>query len=81
MAQNQTMNDEGFVDKRLAATPGGVTAGNLWAGTFTTNTKDITAMRARLTAISASYTTAQLDKMTYNDMLYAIRLSDEAASI
>lgn len=44
--------------------------------------KDITAMRARLTAINAGYyTSARLDKLTKNDMLMAIRLNDDLAGI
>jgi hypothetical protein len=39
-------------------------------------------MRDRLTAISATtYSAAELDKMTYNDMVYAIRVNDYAGSI
>ena len=45
------------------------------------NNKDITARKARLTAISALYTADRLDKMTANDMLYAIRLNDDAAGV
>jgi len=81
MAQNQTYNKEGWVDKRLAAVPGGVQTSNPWSGGTSTNTKDITAMRTRLAAISATYTATYLDKMTYNDMLWAIRQNDEAAGI
>lgn len=40
------------------------------------------AMRDRLTAISATtYSAAELDKMTYNDMVYAIRVNDYPGSI
>lgn len=45
------------------------------------NTSDITRMRARLTAIHASYTPARLDDLTVNDMIYAIRLNDAQSSI
>ncbi len=39
-------------------------------------------MRARLTAISGTtYTAAVLDQMTFNDMLYAIRLNDSPGTI
>lgn len=42
----------------------------------------ITSLRARLTAISAtSYTTARLDAMSVNDMIYAVRLADQPTSI
>lgn len=47
-------------------------------GSFTltehSNMSTITAMRARLTALSANYTAARLDAMTTNDMEYAIRV-------
>jgi hypothetical protein len=46
------------------------------------NYTDIADMRARLTAISGTiYTAARLDQMTQNDMVYAIRLNDDAAGI
>lgn len=40
------------------------------------------SLRARLTAISAStYSTANLNLMTINDMVYALRMNDDAAGI
>ena len=46
------------------------------------NLKDVASMRARLTALDANYTAARLDKMTINDMVYAIRVkSADAAGI
>lgn len=43
-----------------------------------TNTEDIQSMRARLTAISATaYSSANLDAMTLNDMIYALRTADD----
>ncbi len=46
------------------------------------NDNDIASMRARLTAISATtYPVATLNTMTYNDMMYAIRLNDSASTI
>lgn len=82
MAQNQTGNEWGVVDKRQAANPGGSYAANAHSSTSSTNAKDVTALRTRLAAISATtYTAAVLDKMTYNDMLYAVRVNDEAAGI
>lgn len=46
------------------------------------NFASIDAMRRRLTAISATtYSAAELDKMTYNDMVYAIRVNDMPGSI
>lgn len=42
----------------------------------------IDAMRVRLQAISATtYSDAELDKMTVNDMIYAIRVNDQPGSI
>lgn len=42
----------------------------------------IDEMRARLKVIAATtYTDAELDKMTYNDMIYALRVNDAAGSI
>ena len=78
MANATIENRLGYVDKRytqgLAAMPA--------AATFATNTFDVAAARTRLAAISSTtYTTSVLDKMTLNDMIYAIRLSDEATSI
>lgn len=66
------------IDKRRAA--GGTVAPST-ALVATGNGKDITAMRARLTAINAAtYTTDALNHMTHNDMRYAIVLNDDAAS-
>jgi hypothetical protein len=56
----------------------GVNAGFNGNGVFTS----IDSMRARLTAISATtYSAAELDKMSYNDMVYAIRANDYPGSI
>lgn len=42
----------------------------------------ITALRTRLDAIdSGYYTPAMLDTMTYNDMIYAVRLNDSPGTI
>lgn len=46
------------------------------------NYASITAMRARLTAISGTtYSSANLDVMSVNDMIYALRVNDDATSI
>ena len=46
------------------------------------NYAGIAAMRTRLAAINGAYfTAAMLDTMTVNDMAYAMRLNDDAASI
>lgn len=42
----------------------------------------IESMRARLTAINSSYyTAARLNEMTYNDLLYAIRVNDAVGTL
>jgi hypothetical protein len=47
-----------------------------------TDYASITALRARLGTIdSGFYTSAKLDTMTYNDMLYAVRVNDSPDSI
>lgn len=43
---------------------------------------DIQSMRDRLTAINGTYyTAARLNNMTYNDMVYAIRLADDLTTV
>lgn len=47
-----------------------------------TNYDDIASLRARLTVINGTtYTSANLDKMTKNDMIYAVRLNDDVAGM
>lgn len=58
---------------------GGASAG---AGFNDADQLTINAMRARLTAISGtSYSAARLNQMTYNDMIYALRVHDAPTSI
>lgn len=46
------------------------------------NYASITALRTRLNAISAtSYSSARLDTMTVNDMIYAVRRNDDSTTI
>lgn len=46
------------------------------------NLNDIATMRTRLAAINAAvYTDAVLNTMTFNDMVYAIRVADDPTSI
>lgn len=46
------------------------------------NYRDVNALRTRLAAISATtYTPAQLNLMTVNDMVYAVRLADDAGGV
>lgn len=78
MANATTRNPYGIVDKRRDVNSGTLAA----AAAFATNTRDVTAMRARLTAINGTtFTSQRLDQMTVNDMVHAIRLNDEAASL
>lgn len=52
------------------------------AGQDLDNLDTISAMRTRLAAISAgTYTAAYLNRMTYNDMVYAIRVADAPTSV
>lgn len=75
MAVADVENKLGFVDKRR-------TQGlNTNPVTTFANFEDVLAMRTRLAAASAYYTSGQLDTMTKNDMVYALRLIDEAGSI
>lgn len=70
MANVQIGNVNGVVDKRQVA---GSSTNPL--AEFA-NTKDVTALRARLTALNAGYyTAARLDGMLENDMVYALRLN------
>lgn len=46
------------------------------------NALSVDAMRTRLTAISATaYSSDKLDRMTTNDMLYALRVHDSAGTV
>jgi hypothetical protein len=76
MANLETENPLGIVDKRRGR---GVTGTGL---TTPANALDVNALRTRLLAVSATaYSTANLDKMTKNDMIYALRLADESAGV
>lgn len=45
------------------------------------NYGSVSAMRSRLTAINSTYYTAsRLDRMTTNDMMYAIKLNDDSST-
>lgn len=70
-----------YVDKRRTQSPALTLVEPSTALIATGNGKDITAMRARLTAINAvTYTADVLNKMTVNDMTYAIMLNDDPTS-
>ena len=76
MANLDVGNRQRVVDKRQGR---GTTTNPV---TSDASMKDITAKRARLTAINATtFTAARLNTMTENDMLYAIRMNDDAAGI
>jgi len=76
MAQSDNENQLGYVDKRR--TPSDATN----RVTTDANFADIGAMRTRLTAVSAvAYSSSNLDKMTRNDMVHALRLADESAGV
>jgi len=44
------------------------------AGYNSNNFNNVSAMRTRLAALSAYYTTAVLNTMSFNDMVYAMRV-------
>lgn len=78
MANVETENIIGVTDKRR-----GVAQTDL-PGTLGTsaNYNDVGSLRTRLIAInSAYYTTDRLNSLTKNDMIYAVRLADDAAGI
>ena len=78
MADTDTENVFGVVDKRRN------NKGQNTAQLLTTpnNYDDVDSLRTRLTAISSTtFTTARLNGMTKNDMVYAVRLSDDATGI
>lgn len=78
MADAQVRPITGILDKRQGRSADTTQVSN----TFANNIKDVASLKARLTAINAtSYTPARLATMTVNDMIYAIRLNDEAGSI
>lgn len=70
----------GFVDIRRNNKGQQTTA--LGTEQSTANYNGVPTMRTRLAAINgAFYTAARLNQMTSNDMVYALRLSDDLASI
>lgn len=76
MADSDLGELAGFVDKRRVKGQTGsalATSGNY---------DSVGAMRTRLAAVNgAYYTTARLNSMTENDMVYALRQADDAAGI
>lgn len=80
MANNMTgVPKLGFINCVKANATQGGSGSNL---ANASNYVSITAMRSRLTTINAAYyTTTRLDKMTVNDMVYAIRVADDPTTI
>lgn len=80
MAQHQPGNEQGFTDK-TKATAGSVADSGASVGT-PANYDNNTALDAALTAISATtYSQVNLDKMTRNDKVYALRLNSDSGTI
>jgi hypothetical protein len=78
MASSTIANKRGFVDRRRGRTNNSTTQLAEEA-----NYGNVSAMRTRLTAISAvRYPPAKLDAMTMNDMVFALRVeTGDSASI
>lgn len=75
----QTAPSGAYARRAYGNTNGGGAAGS---GFNMGTTDTIDDMRARLKAISGtSYSDARLDLMTYNDMVYALRVHDAAGSL
>jgi len=76
MADSDIGELAGFVDKRR-------TKGQLGSALATSGNYDsIGAMRTRLAAVNGTYyTTARLNQMTENDLMYALRQADDSAGI
>lgn len=76
MANVDLGTDKDVTDKRK-------TAGSLTQPLATpANYADVAALRTRLNAISSTtYSADRLNAMTKNDMIYAVRLNDDAAGI
>lgn len=77
MADLDIDGPRGVVDKRRGR---GMTGASVL--TSTANQDTISAMKTRLNTINAtSYSAARMATMTENDLMYAIRLADDAAGI
>lgn len=78
MADTEHENSIGVTDKRRTQNQTDL------PGTLGTsvNYTDVGSLRTRLEAINAAYyTAARLNEMTKNDMVYAVRVADDAAGI
>lgn len=79
MADRQIGNQHGFAARGGHQQNGGSDATTSFEDDDLDN---IAAMRSRLNTISsATYTSARLDQMSFNDMVYAIRLADNPTSM
>lgn len=77
MADSEIENSFGFVDRRKSQ---GNSALGWGGGSIKYN--DVNQLRAKLAAAApASYPSKTLDSMTKNDMVYAVRLLEDAAGI
>lgn len=66
----------GFTDKRVGRGATGAVVGT------PLSYSGVSALETRLTAINAGYyTTARLNQMTENDMIFAVRTADDSAGI
>lgn len=86
MANVERENPLGYVDKRRnnrGQDLGNANGNPVSAGAGdASNYASVAGLRARLTAVNATYyTAARLESMTKNDMVYAVRLADDAAGI
>jgi hypothetical protein len=80
MANADLSNTLGVADRR-ESTNAQAKSSTTPVGTIL-NYGDVTKLRARLTAINAGrYTSAFLDVMTKNDMVYALRTLDDSGGI
>lgn len=82
MAQHQVgdLESAGIVSKAKAVAGSVATPGNIYAtpGNYVSNT----ALDTRLAAVNAAlYPQSQLDKMTANDKIYALRLNDDPQTL
>jgi hypothetical protein len=76
MADTELEYTGGFVDKRRVQ--GQATTNLSTNATY----QSISSLRTRLTTIDSTYfSTVRLNGMTKNDMIYAIRLADDAAGV
>lgn len=66
---------EGYADARKAGAGSTGIGGSTLQDAEAANFRDVNSMRTRLAAINGTYyTTARLDSMTDNDMVYALRV-------